>query len=383
MQRPVMNPMDLGDAEPSPRRGIPWRVVGHGLWIALRWLWRVLLTDPRDLGRRGVPVEEGALLARFLRGLLYRLAFIPVLVMLAVGALVYCGTHPRIAAADVDPFVQGVYYDPVNFISEDGLPLEAWLVPVVDARRILLDGESALHRKWPAVVLVHGHYATRSQLLPLVKPLHEEGWIVLVLAVRGAGTASPQGRTFGLNESEDVRAALDMLRRRPFVDGSRLAVIGVDTGANAALLAAERDPAPVAIVLDAPVSSADDAIERFIMPPQPYLKWISPLCKWAFDLAYEKDINEIDMTRHVRTLAGRASLVNGGADGSNLSPAAAGASSRFCARRLRRSRLLDERGRDRRGQANAKSAMRCLATAARCNWAAGSWPSQESHRISR
>ncbi|MGD1278621.1 MAG: hypothetical protein ABR964_15520 [Tepidisphaeraceae bacterium] len=319
-----MNPMDLGDPEPSPRRAIPWRKVGHGLCIALRWLCRTLLTDPRDWGRGGLPVEDGTLLARFLRGLLYRLAFIPVLVMLAVCALVYCGTHPRIAAAEIDPFVQGVYYDPVNFISEDGWPLDAWLVPVVDARRILADGDSALHRKWPAVVLVHGHYATRSQMLPLVKPLHEEGWIVLVLAVRGSATANPQGRTFGLNESEDVRAALAMLRRRPFVDARRLAVVGVETGANAALLAAERDPAPVAIVLDAPVSSAEDAIERFIAPPQPYLKWLGPLCKWAFDLAYAKDIDEIDMMRHTRTLAGRASVVNDGGDGSNLSPAAVG-----------------------------------------------------------
>ena len=57
-----------------------------------------------------------------------------------------------------------------------------------------------------------------EQLLPLVRPLHEAGFVILMLNVRGVGTATAAAQTFGLKESRDVLAAVEMLRRRPFVN---------------------------------------------------------------------------------------------------------------------------------------------------------------------
>jgi hypothetical protein len=312
MQRPVMNPMDVFEPATGSRRLIPWRRMLRWGWLAVRWVWRILLSDPMDFRRRGLRIEDGTPWQRFVRGLFYRLAFIPVLIVMTVSALVYAGTHPLGLAAEKDPLVDGVYFEPISFAAEGGKTLDAWLVPVVDAKRVIIEGEAALHKKFPAVVLLHDHRATRSQILPLIKPLHDDGWVVLAIGLRGLGTDRANGRTFGLNESQDVESALNLLRRRPSVDLNRLAVVGIGTGANAAMLAAEHDPAILAVVLDGPLNCADDAIARFVAPPNKYLQWMNPLCKWAFDIGYEKDLEEIDVARHRRMLeAARILLLPG------------------------------------------------------------------------
>src|SRR5438132_7474728 len=240
MQRPVMNPSYL--KETAAKRREPKATFWRRLLRALGSIVRILLTNPLKR-RRHMRIEDGSRVQRFLRGLIYRMALVPTLIVAFVILLVLAATHPGRTASTSDPLAFGIYYDPVSFLSEDGVKLEAWLVPAVDAKRVIMERESTLQKKSPAVVLVHDFAGSRQQLLPLVRPLHDAGLVVLVLATRGNGALTSEAQTFGLNESMDVRAALDMLRRRPFVDPDRVAVLGVGTGANAALLAARKDGA--------------------------------------------------------------------------------------------------------------------------------------------
>ena len=85
-------------------------------------------------------------------------------------------------------------------------------------------------------------------MLPLVTPLHQAGYIVFVLGLRGSNLGSTYGSTFGLSESNDVKAAVDLLRKTPFVDTKRIAVLGLGTGATASLLAVQKDPGIAAMV---------------------------------------------------------------------------------------------------------------------------------------
>jgi dienelactone hydrolase len=89
-------------------------------------------------------------------------------------------------------------------------------------------------------------------MLPLVRPLHDAGFVVMVVALRGCGASAPAGETFGLLESNDVKAAVAVLRKRPFVDPNRIAIVGVGAGANACVLAASEDAGIKALVLDHP-----------------------------------------------------------------------------------------------------------------------------------
>jgi pimeloyl-ACP methyl ester carboxylesterase len=233
------------------------------------------------------------------RGLFYRLALMPVLLALVIGALVYTGTHPPHVPTVSDPAMYGIYFDPVTFLSADGTRLEAWLVPLFDARKINEEKEKAFKKRQPAVVLVHDYGSSRAQLLPLIRPLHDAGMVVLAIGLRGCGgSGAGAANTFGLNESQDIIAGVEMLRRRQFIDGERIAVIGIGTGATAALLAAKQDPAIAALVIEDPVDSADFVISTRIGPRQPWLHWMQPLCKWAFEIAYHVDTDELNIDRY-------------------------------------------------------------------------------------
>jgi len=218
VQRPVMDPIPMSpDLEGrAGRRGVIRRTLQFLLRRSTRWQQLEAVFD------------DGSKFWRVCRGILYRLALLPMLTMLIASALVYTRTHPSQPAVEPDPSAVGCYYQPVDMLSEDGRHLEGWLVPALSAHDVLLMHDGALHLRRPAVVLAHDFGQTQQQMLPLVRPLNEKGWVVLVVGLRGAGTATPVGQTLGLNESMDIKAAVALLRRQRFVDGSHITLVGVD-----------------------------------------------------------------------------------------------------------------------------------------------------------
>jgi pimeloyl-ACP methyl ester carboxylesterase len=318
MQRPVMNPnffeeTTSSDAPARRRRFI--RLLGTTLWRILKLATRLLMYDPLH-SIRGFRVEEGTPTSRFFRALMYRLAFVPILVALSACAIVWVATHPRAVTAEVDPATLGIYYDTVNFVGHDKTRLEAWLVPVLDARLVLQEQDKILRKKHPAIVLVHDFGQRREQMLPLIRPLHDAGYVVLALNLRGGGLRATRGETFGLAEAGDVRAAVELLRRRQFVDPNRVAVVGCGTGGNAALLAACSDPQISAIVVDRPVRDSFELVQNRLMPQSALLRWLSPLCKWTFEISYGVDAEEIATAAARKQVAARSLLLMEAPDGS-------------------------------------------------------------------
>jgi pimeloyl-ACP methyl ester carboxylesterase len=260
---------------------------------------RLLMTSPVKLGRRADAESRPPLVSRFVKGLAYRALFLPVLLVLSCATLVFTGTHPSTVYSATDPATFGIYYDPVMFESQDGTRLEGWLAPVIDAKSIIEKKEKILRTKQPAVVLVHDFAKSPQQVLPLFAPLHEDGLIVMAVGMRGTNSSSFQtaGQTFGLKEAMDVTATVDALRADPFVDTARIAVLGVGAGANAAVIAASRDPHIKATVLIDPLRGGDDVIRQHIGPQHASLRWMQPLCKWTFELAYRVDANDMNVDR--------------------------------------------------------------------------------------
>ncbi len=307
MQRPVMNPTYHDDA-PAPARQQRW-----GLWLkvvvrAMRITLELLLSNPfrlRDPSQ--LRNEVGTPTGRFVRGLFYRLAFVPLIAAAVAALLVYAGTHPSVPLIDKDPITVGVYYDPVTFANAEGNRLEGWLVPVIDAKKVVEERENVLRIKWPAVVLVHDYAESRQQMLPLVRPLHEAGFVVLVTSLRGDGSSGEGGHTFGLHESNDVLAAVELLRRRPFVDASRIAVLGLGTGAIAATFAVERDAQIGALVSLRPPDGSDLLLHRHVIPKR--MPWIAPLCEWTFEIAYGVDANDLNSSARTGERSGSTLLI--------------------------------------------------------------------------
>jgi pimeloyl-ACP methyl ester carboxylesterase len=296
----------------------PVKLVLGLIWRGIRWVYRLLMYDPFS-HIVGFNVEVGTPMSRFIRGVLYRLAFVPVLIAAMACGIVWTATHPRTASMQADPVWLGVYYEAVTFVGEDKVPIEGWLAPVLDAKVVLVEKENLLRKKHPAVVLVHDIGQRLDQMLPLVKPLHDAGFVVLAINCRGGGPHATAGETFGIHESEDIKAAIELLSKRQFVDPSRIAVVGSGTGASAALLAAQSDPQVAAVVAQQPTRDVTDLMESHVMPPHHWLAWMTPLCKWTFEICYNVDAEELEMSNFKQLMStNRVLLVD--ANGTHADP---------------------------------------------------------------
>ena len=307
MQRPIMNPSFRDESPPGNSRRRLLRLACLATWRCVRLGFRFLTYDPLS-HIKSFRAEEGSASARAIRGLLYRLAFVPVLVAGAACAIVWVSTHPRSVTAEIDPASLGIYYDAVTLLGTDQTRLEGWLVPQIDAKTVIEDGEKALRRKHPAVVLVHDLGRRREQMLPLIRPLHDAGMVVQAINLRGGGPSAGVGETFGLNESLDVQAAVEMLRRRPFVDPKRIAVVGCGTGATAALLAARADGRIAAVVADRPMCDAKELLDTRLTPSSA-VAWLTPLCKWTFEISYGVDMDDVALSNFKKLFDSRPVLM--------------------------------------------------------------------------
>ncbi|HEX8523367.1 MAG TPA: prolyl oligopeptidase family serine peptidase [Tepidisphaeraceae bacterium] len=305
MQRPIMDPTFMNDHEPVAKQK------QRKLWAlakAVMKLGKILLIDPFSRPQR-LRIEDGRPWQRFVRGFIYRLALVPVLLVIFLTLLVLAATHPGRTTVGADPLAYGMYFDPISFLAEDNVKVEGWLVPAVDARRVIEEGEATLQKKYPAMVLVHDFAASRQQLLPLVRPLHDRGFVVLVLALRGSGALTSDAQTFGLNEALDVKAAVEMLRRRAFVDASKIGVLGTGTGANAALLAARKDPGIAALVISNPIDGFDEAFARRVGSDHKWLPPLRTLFRWTFSVMYSADTEDLRLKNFKELIATRPVLV--------------------------------------------------------------------------
>ena len=118
-----------------------------------------------------------------------------------------CRTYPPGATSELDPTCQGVYYDAVTLMTDDGVRLDSWLVPVVDASVVLVQKDDVLRNRHPAVVLVHDFGNRRQQMLPLVRPLHQAGFVVLVIGSGAAGLPAEWDRRLGCTRRWTSRPA--------------------------------------------------------------------------------------------------------------------------------------------------------------------------------
>jgi len=309
MERPVMNPTFAYDAAADASKAKPRQGRFSFLWRILKRIGRLLLANPFGRNRGSFRNEEGTKLSRFVRGFTYRLAFVPVLLVMFITAIILAATHPGRSGQGADPLSFGVYYDPVNFLADDGARLEGWLVPVLDAKRVLEEKDLVVGRHYPAVVLVHDFAGSREQMLPLVQPMHDAGFVVLVINLRGSSSLTGEAQTFGIRESLDVKAAVDMLRRRSFVDPGKIALIGVGTGANACLIAASKYPAIPAMVLSEPVSSFDPAFAERVGADHKWYPPLKNLFRWTFQVMYGVDCGDLDMANYGAQLSQRNVLM--------------------------------------------------------------------------
>ena len=112
----------------------------------------------------------------------------------------------------------------IRFRASDGTPLEGNYLPGPRPHAA-------------AVVLVHQYRGGPDQWDPLVPVLHEAGYATLAYASRSA--AELDERVL----AKDAAGAVAAVRKRPEVDGRRIAVVGASIGATTAAFTIGRNPA--------------------------------------------------------------------------------------------------------------------------------------------
>jgi len=178
-----------------------------------------------------------------------------VIAYLAVGAVAASQlTLPkRVFDPALNPGAFGLVYEEIRFPARnDGLQIAGWYIP----------SEQNEH----AIILVHGRDNSRTNgfcdlFVPFAKALHEAGFSVLLIDLRGHGESADSRYTFGLKERWDVLGAVDWLETRGYQPG-KIGVLGYSLGAGSVIGAASEEPAIGAIWTDSAFADIKSVIER-------------------------------------------------------------------------------------------------------------------------
>ena len=176
--------------------------------------------------------------------------------------------HPiTIHVARHHPSRSGLRYEDVSFPSTDGLRLSGWYIPKEDARGI--------------VILCHGAFTDRTDLMDLALDLNSAGFAILAFDFRQRGCSGRKINTIGREEVNDLLGAVAYLKAREELAEKPIGAIGASMGAAVAIMATARCADICAVVADSSYGRLDRAINQhlwvFFGPLKPLL---APLTLW-------------------------------------------------------------------------------------------------------
>lgn len=140
----------------------------------------------------------------------------------------------RTPDAPTNPGKLGLEYEPVSFVSRDGLRLGGWFVPGAEPTR-------------GTVVFCHGHAGSLDPDLVYMPAFQQHGYNVLQFDFRAHGRSEGRHVSMGFYERLDLLGAMDYLLARGI---ERAGVLGFSMGGAVAISTAAQCPAIAAVVSD-------------------------------------------------------------------------------------------------------------------------------------
>lgn len=141
-------------------------------------------------------------------------------------------------------------YRDISFKSIDkSIILKGWLFQAKNSDR--------------AVIMVHSYGNNRLQFgiktVDLIKDFLDKGYSVFTFDLRNSGESGGKDTTFGLNEKQDIQAAINYV----YSQGSKhITLMGFSTGASACLLAAAESESVDAVIADSPYADLKTYLSR-------------------------------------------------------------------------------------------------------------------------
>lgn len=158
----------------------------------------------------------------------------------------------RVFNPALNPAAYDLSYEELSIPARnDQLRISAWYIPSAENRR--------------AIVLVHGRDNSRTngfvdQFVGFANRLHDAGFSVLMIDLRGHGTSADSRYHFGVKERWDVLGALDWLGGRGY-HGEAIGVLGYSLGAASVIGAAAEEEDIGAIWIDSAYADIKSVIE--------------------------------------------------------------------------------------------------------------------------
>lgn len=189
-----------------------------------------------------------------------------------------------------NPGTYGLKYEDVTLQARgDGLQIAAWYLPSSDNQR--------------AIILVHGYNDSRThafadEFVSFAGKLHDAGFSVMMIDLRGHGESADARFTFGIKERQDVLGAVDWLKAKGYSPG-KIGVLGYSLGAGSIIGAAADDPAIGAVWADSLFADIDPVLENGWVGisglPQVFLYSTKAMIRlfYGYDISASRPIDDV------------------------------------------------------------------------------------------
>lgn len=171
----------------------------------------------------------------------------------------YCG----------DPSELGLDFEDITFSSDGKVEISGWYIPSAGSNR--------------AVVMLHGHGASRHEGLRWATALHRSGLNLLLIDLRSHGESTPGPISMGYHERKDVIAAVDYLVMEK--NNASIGVFGVSMGSATGIMAMAADERIQAGIFEAGFADleellSDIAKNNFGLPKYPLIPIVVKIFEW-------------------------------------------------------------------------------------------------------
>lgn len=207
--------------------------------------------------------------------------------------------YPLHRRASTTPAAYGLEFEPVAFLSSDGLTLRGWFIPVSDSDC--------------AIICCHGYSGDCSADFMYAPLLHGAGYHVLFFDLRGHGASDGSFTSLVYFERDDVLAALNYLRARGI---SRVGLLGFSLGGAVASATAPLSPLIVGVVSDCAFAELWHVTRQGMRRrglPEPFASFLGWLIVLGASARLRANLFSADPARWVGKIAPRPVLIMHGA----------------------------------------------------------------------
>ena len=237
-----------------------------------------------------------------LRWIVIGLLLLLIIAYLGIGAVAAnILTQPKRAFDPaLNPGAYDLEYEDVRLPARgDGLEIAAWYVPSEQNERV--------------IILVHGRDNSRSSgfaslFVAFSKELHEAGFSVMLIDLRGHGESAEARFTFGIKERQDVLGAVDWLEGRGYQPGM-IGVLGYSLGAASVIGAAAEETDIGAIWIDSAFADIRPVIEGTWQQESGLPQIFLTATDWMIRLLFGYNINTSRPVDEIGSLAPRPIFV--------------------------------------------------------------------------